>query len=90
MGDSDRPDLRNEAILSIASRHQRTPAQVVLRWHLQEGIVPLPRTSKASRLTENLSPWDFMLNDVEMERIAQIDHPRGNTQPLPDDMNSSF
>lgn len=89
-GSSGATVLRNDAIRSIASQHERTPAQVVLRWHLQEGIVPLPRTSQVSRLAENLSVWDFVLSAEEMAQIGKVDHPRGNTQPLPDDMNSSF
>ncbi|HYY07485.1 MAG TPA: aldo/keto reductase [Actinomycetota bacterium] len=65
--------LREPAIGEIAERHGRTPAQIVLRWHVQLGLVAIPRTSKHERLSENLDVFDFALTDEEMERLAELD-----------------
>ncbi len=89
-GSSGAAVLRNGVVRAIAAKHGRTPAQVVLRWHLQQGIVPLPRTSKVARLAENLAVWDFALDEADMVQMRDLDQRDGNTQPLPDDMNSSF
>jgi 2,5-diketo-D-gluconate reductase A len=64
--------LREPAIGDIAERHGRTPAQIVLRWHVQLGMVAIPRTSKPERLPENLDVFDFALTDEEMERLAEL------------------
>lgn len=82
--------LHNDVVQSIAAKHDRTPAQIVLRWHLQQGLVPLPKTATATRLPENLAVRDFELDENDMLQLFRLDRPHGNTQPLPDDMNSSF
>jgi 2,5-diketo-D-gluconate reductase A len=51
----------------------RTPAQIVLRWHLQLGLIPIPKTSQRHRLTENLDVFDFTLAGDEMDRLGSID-----------------
>jgi 2,5-diketo-D-gluconate reductase A len=66
-------DLLSEApIQAAASAHRRTPAQVVLRWHLQQGVIPIPKTSNPDRLAANLSVFDFDLSPVEMNAIAGL------------------
>ncbi len=65
--------LRETAILATARRHSRTPAQVVLRWHVQSGFVPIPKTSNPERLTENLDVFGFALTDQEMAQISGLD-----------------
>nr|WP_314260773.1 aldo/keto reductase [uncultured Devosia sp.] len=82
--------LRNPVVMAIAERHGRTPAQVVIRWHLQQGLVPLPKTATPSRIPENLAVWDFVLKDEEMVELRALDQRHGNTQPLPDEWNSPF
>jgi 2,5-diketo-D-gluconate reductase A len=67
-------DLLDEPVLAgIAQAHGKTPAQVVLRWHLQHGVVAIPRTSKPERLPENLDVFDFALDDDEMASIDALD-----------------
>jgi 2,5-diketo-D-gluconate reductase A len=90
LGGSGGRILRDDVVEAIAAKHRRTPAQVVLRWHLQQGLAPLPKTATVARIPENLAVWDFALDDEEMVRLRGLDRPNGNTQPLPDDMNSSF
>lgn len=65
--------LQEPAVLKAASRHGKTPAQVVLRWHMQqEGVAVIPRTSRKERLAENAAIFDFSLDPAEMEEISQL------------------
>lgn len=65
--------LRDPAIVDIAGRRSRTPAQVVLRWHVQAGLVPIPKTSRPERLRENLDVFGFELTDEEVRAISRLD-----------------
>ena len=65
--------LRERTIEEIADRHGKSPAQIVLRWHVQQGLVAIPRTSNPARLGENLAVFDFELDTADMERIAGLD-----------------
>ncbi|MGB3387794.1 MAG: aldo/keto reductase [Pseudaminobacter sp.] len=65
--------FEQEAIVSAAGRHGKTPGQVVLRWHVQQqGVVAIPRTTKKERLAENAAIFDFALSDEEMEAISSL------------------
>jgi 2,5-diketo-D-gluconate reductase A len=65
--------LSEPAIVSIAQRHSKTPAQAVLRWHVQQGLIPIPRTSNPQRLIENADVFDFELTVEEMASISALD-----------------
>lgn len=69
--------LRDPAVTGLASEHDRTPAQIVLRWHVQLGLIPIPKTSQLRRLVENLDVFDFTLSEDEMARLSSIDSGRG-------------
>jgi diketogulonate reductase-like aldo/keto reductase len=61
------------AIKRIAAAHARTPAQVTLRWLLQQsGVVAIPKTARAERLRENLAVFDFELDDSEMAAMGAL------------------
>ncbi len=61
------------AVRAAVERHGRTPAQVILRWHVQQdGVVAIPRTSRRERLGENLRVFDFSLSDDEMAAISAL------------------
>ena len=61
---------------AVARAHDRTEAQVTLRWLIQQGdVVALPRTSKVARLAENLSVFDFVLSTEEMEQMSDLTRP---------------
>lgn len=66
------------AIAEAAAAHGKTPAQVVIRWHLQHGIVVFPKTVNADRMRENIDVFDFELSEAEMAAIDALD--RGNRQ----------
>jgi diketogulonate reductase-like aldo/keto reductase len=75
--------LDDQVIEDIASAHDRTPAQVVLRWHIQLGNVVIPKSATPSRIEENFNVFDFELRSEEMERLGELD--RGErTGPDPD------
>jgi 2,5-diketo-D-gluconate reductase A len=65
--------LADPVIADLARRRSRTPAQIVLRWHLQLGTIPIPKTSSPSRLGENIEVFDFELDDREMAEIGGLD-----------------
>jgi 2,5-diketo-D-gluconate reductase A len=64
--------LGDPMIGDIARAHTRTPAQIVLRWHLQLGLVPIPKTAIPRRLAENIDVFDFSLSQDEMDRLSAL------------------
>ncbi|MEQ4725177.1 aldo/keto reductase [Nonomuraea sp. B19D2] len=69
------PKLFDEpAVSEIAAAHGRTPAQVVLRWHLQLGAVPIPKSANPDRMRQNIEVFDFSLSDDEMATIGSLDN----------------
>lgn len=67
------PLFAEPAVADAARRHARSPAQIVLRWHVQqEGVVAIPRTSRKERLAENAAIFDFALSDDEMRAISGL------------------
>ncbi|MET7271284.1 aldo/keto reductase [Streptomyces flaveolus] len=78
--------LEDEAITTIAARHGKSAAQVVLRWHLQLGNVVIPKSVTPARIRENLDVLDFALTDDEMTAIAGLDRDL-RTGPHPDELN---
>ncbi|MFI7387753.1 aldo/keto reductase [Streptomyces sp. NPDC049813] len=78
--------LGDEAVTTIAARHGKSPAQVVLRWHLQLGNVVIPKSVTEARIRENLDVLDFELSAQELDALAAAD--RGlRTGPDPDTLN---
>jgi 2,5-diketo-D-gluconate reductase A len=79
-------DLSDATVTSIAEQVGRTPAQVILRWHLQLGRVVFPKSVTPSRIAENFSVFDFELGDDQLNAISAVD--RGNRLGLhPDEFN---
>jgi 2,5-diketo-D-gluconate reductase A len=65
--------LDEPVVVQIAEAHSRTPAQVVIRWHLQLGNVVIPKSVTTARIAENFDVFDFELSDGEMEAIKALD-----------------
>ena len=59
------------AVLRVAERYSRTPAQVVLRWHVQRGDVVFPKSVTPARIAENFGLFDFTLSDADMADMAR-------------------
>jgi 2,5-diketo-D-gluconate reductase A len=69
--------LEDETIVRIAQRHAKTPAQAILRWHLQLGNVVIPKSATPERIRENADVFDFELSGEEMAAIAGLDRGSG-------------
>ena len=63
----------NEILCSIAKKHDKSVAQIVLRWLVQRGIVPVVKSANPVRMKENLDIFDFVLSEEEMKQIATLD-----------------
>ena len=65
--------FENETLRALAATHNKTVAQIVLRWLVQRNIVPLVKSANPERMRENLEIFDFALTDAEMQQIAALD-----------------
>ena len=63
----------NETIVRIANSHEKTPAQVILRWQIQDGYITIPGSSNPDHIAENYDVFDFELTDQEMTEIRDLD-----------------
>lgn len=73
--------FENETLCAIANTHNKSVAQVVLRWLVQRNIVPLVKSANPQRMKENLDIFDFALTDAEMQQIATLDTGRTAFSP---------
>lgn len=80
--------LDNPTIKQIADKHGKSPAQVVLRWHVQEGLIAIPKSVHAERIKANIDVFDFALDDGDMAGIAALDRPNGKMLSDPATNNS--
>ncbi len=78
--------LKSDTVTALAARHGRTPAQIVLRWHLQLGNVVIPKSVTPSRIRENLDVLGFTLTADDMAGLATLDEGL-RTGPDPDTLN---
>ncbi|WP_338469602.1 aldo/keto reductase [Niallia sp. XMNu-256] len=69
--------LQNETIGQIAKRHKKSISQVILRWHYQLGAISIPKSASAVRQLENISIFDFSLDETEMKLIYTLTRPDG-------------
>lgn len=78
--------LQDPVITKIAEKYQRTPAQVVLRWHLQSNHIVIPKSVTPSRMEQNFAVFDFELTPEDMKAIKALDRYE-RTGPEPNEMN---
>ena len=73
-----RQDLfTNGTLQAIGGKHGKTAAQVVLRWHIQRGVVAIPKSVRVERIRENFDIFDFELSDEDMKAIRSLDEQKG-------------
>ncbi|KAI9166745.1 putative oxidoreductase C2F3.05c [Paramyrothecium foliicola] len=65
--------LNDPALGAIASKHERTPAQILIRYSLQKGWVPLPKSQRPERIKENANVFDFYLDEDDIDRLNGLD-----------------
>jgi 2,5-diketo-D-gluconate reductase A len=75
--------LSDPVIGRIAARHGRTPAQIIIRWHLDNGLSAIPKSVTPRRIAENFAVFDFKLSDSDLAAIAALDSPQGRIGPDP-------
>lgn len=77
-------DLRSDPVIAaVAEEHGKSTTQVVLRWHIQLGLVTIPKSGHAGRITENIDVFDFALSDDQMASISALD--QGESQAADSD-----
>ncbi|MFJ2506905.1 MULTISPECIES: aldo/keto reductase [Arthrobacter] len=65
--------LEDTAVTALAAKYGKTPGQIVLRWHVQQGLVPIPKASSREHLAENLAVFDFALEETEIADLSALD-----------------
>jgi 2,5-diketo-D-gluconate reductase A len=75
--------LTDPVIGAIAARHGRTPAQVIIRWHLDSGHIVIPKSVTPRRIAENLDVFGFQLDPPDLAAIANLDSLTGRIGPDP-------
>ncbi len=64
--------FKDARLLSIAEKHGKSPAQVIIRWNLQLGVSPIPKSSNPSRIEENFDVFDFYLDEMDMAALSSM------------------
>lgn len=65
--------FENSVLVRLAEKYNKTTAQIILRWHIQRGIVVIPKSTHKARMEENLQVFDFVLEPEDMNRISALD-----------------
>ena len=65
--------FEDPVLAGIAAKHHKTPAQVILRWHIQRGVVVIPKSTHKERMEQNINVFDFTLSSEDMAAIRKLD-----------------
>ncbi len=80
--------MNDPVINAIAEKHQRTSAQVIVHWHIQNGLVVIPKSVNPARIAENFNVSGFSLDEADLSEIAGLDAIDGRIGPDP--LTASF
>lgn len=86
LGQGKYPLFEEQPVAAAAAAHGKSPAQVVLRWHLQQGFIVFPKTGRAERMRENIDVFDFELTDAEVAAITALER-GGRVSAHPSEVN---
>lgn len=78
--------LQNETVTQLAEKYGKTPAQIIIRWHLQNNVIVIPKSITPSRIKENFDVFDFVLQAEDKEKIDALDQNK-RVGPDPEDFN---
>lgn len=81
LGHGNKELLENEYLVSLANKYNKNVGQIILRWHYQEGIISLPKSTNDERIKGNIDIFDFELTDEEMKNIQAMDTGKGTHDP---------
>jgi 2,5-diketo-D-gluconate reductase A len=73
LGGGGADELRHPVVTELAARYGRTPAQIVLRWHIELGLVAIPKSANAERIRQNIEIFDFSLSPEDVAAISALD-----------------
>ncbi|HSB97242.1 MAG TPA: aldo/keto reductase [Spongiibacteraceae bacterium] len=76
--------LEDVTVRAIANKHARSPAQIILRWHLESGLIAIPKSVTPARIRENFAVFDFRLDADDMRRLDGLDAADGRIGPDPE------
>lgn len=79
--------LENAILKEVAAKHGKTVAQIIIRWHIDQGLVVIPKSVTPARIVENFDVFDFALDAEDLEKIASLDDANGRIGPHPDTAN---
>lgn len=74
LGHGDKAMFEEPVFVELAEKYGKTAVQIILRWHVQDGNIPLPRSTNPEHQAQNLDIFDFSLTEEEMSRIRALDH----------------
>ena len=80
--------LKDPVVGRVAARHGKTPAQAIIRWHLDNGLIVIPKSAHPERIRQNIEVFDFALDAEDLAALAQLDRADGRTGPDP--MSANF
>ena len=86
LGGPQVPLLQHPVLQALAAKYNRSAAQVVLRWDIQRGVIPIPKSTHRNRILENSQIFDFVLSSEDMQRIGQQNQ-NFRVGPDPDDFS---
>ena len=75
--------LADEALTSMASKYSKSPAQLIIRWNVQRGTVPIPKANQRRHLEENIAVFDFAIEDLDMSTLDQLNERYSSLGTLP-------
>lgn len=80
--------LNDPTIKKMAEKHGKSPAQIIIRWHLDQGLIAIPKSVTPSRIEENFNVFGFTLDETDHRMIREMDDPAGRIGPDP--MTATF
>lgn len=78
--------LDDPVIIELADKYRKSPAQIILRWHVEEGFITIPKSVAPKRIRENIDIFDFSLHEDDIELIREMNREE-RISPDPDDMD---